>query len=164
MDVPLCQPGRDPTADCDDHTAPAVTPPQPIPQKPLQIQGLFFSLITSKAPKDVILYLAPFPTSTAILEPLYHPNKPQIFRTIAKSSAVIFHLYIYTYLLNASTKHFAPYPHHGYRWLFKISQQSVASHQGFDLGENQRQRVVTAVLVILVCFPSAFLNQSLQHP
>lgn len=117
MDVPLCQPGRDPTADCDDHTATAVTPPQPIPQKPLQIQGLFFFLITSKAPKDVILYLAPFPTSTAILEPLYHPSKPQIFLPTAKPDTSTFHLYIYTYLLNASTKYFAPYRHLGYHWL-----------------------------------------------
>jgi len=79
--------------------------------------GVFIYLNLPRSLKNSIQYLAPSPTSTANLEPLFSQNKPQIFPPTAKPSAFIFHLYIYIYLLHASTKYFAHYPHHGYRWL-----------------------------------------------
>ena len=90
----------------------------PKPATPLPPQGLFISLITLKQPQTASNTWHHHDPQQPILSRSPHTNKPQIFLPTAKPDTSTFHLYIYIYSLNATTKYFALYLNHGCHWLF----------------------------------------------
>ena len=61
--------------------------------KLLSPRGLFVSSIDHQEPSISLQYLAPSPISTADFEPLFLPNKSQIFPPTAKPDTSILHSY-----------------------------------------------------------------------
>jgi hypothetical protein len=61
--------------------------------KLLSPRGLFVSSIDHQEPSISLQYLAPSPISTADFEPLFLPNKSQIFPPTAKPGTSILHSY-----------------------------------------------------------------------
>ena len=88
-----------------------------LPLKPPAPTGAFYFFNDAQSTKNAIRYLAPSPTSTANLEPLFRSKITQLFPLTAKPDHYILKLYRYKYFPNATTKYFAPYPHYGCHWL-----------------------------------------------
>ena len=88
-----------------------------LPRQAPATTGAFYFFNDAQSTKNAIRYLAPSPTSTANLEPLFRSKITQLFPLTAKPDHYILKLYRYKYFPNATTKYFAPYPHYGCHWL-----------------------------------------------